>query len=188
MNIELKKIKVNLQFSEETIMFTASLYINKIEAGYAKNDGHGGCTHIQWAHDRGRELITEAQKYLATLPAKQMDFNGEPMFKDGQPWMHQDTLDDVVDGLIGKYVEEKEKAAFQKKLQKSMADHIIVGNDSEYSRYKPKLPIAQYTGPVREQSLVNILQNLIKQGDLNKTDKQLLNTNIPDSILSKLIY
>lgn len=44
MKIELKNVKINLTFSEETTMFMADLFINGVLAGEANNDGRGGCT------------------------------------------------------------------------------------------------------------------------------------------------
>jgi hypothetical protein len=44
MKIELKNVKINLTFSEETIMFKADVVINGVVAGEAENDGRGGST------------------------------------------------------------------------------------------------------------------------------------------------
>ena len=44
MKLELKNVKINEAFSEETLMFKADLYVNGKKIAYAENDGRGGCT------------------------------------------------------------------------------------------------------------------------------------------------
>ena len=47
MNITLKKVKVHDGLSEETICFTADVYVDGILKAHASNRGHGGCNDIQ---------------------------------------------------------------------------------------------------------------------------------------------
>jgi hypothetical protein len=41
MKIELKNVKINKMFSEETTCFIADVFINGKKTAYAKNDGRG---------------------------------------------------------------------------------------------------------------------------------------------------
>lgn len=41
MKVELKKLKVNLTFSEETIMFQCEIHVDGKRVGLVHNDGHG---------------------------------------------------------------------------------------------------------------------------------------------------
>jgi len=52
--LELKKVKIFLPGSQETICFTADIYANGKKVGYAENDGHGGCTMART--DKGNDL------------------------------------------------------------------------------------------------------------------------------------
>ncbi|HWP88771.1 MAG TPA: hypothetical protein VNM70_12870 [Burkholderiales bacterium] len=63
MKIELRNVKVAGFASQETICFAATVYVDGKSAGTARNDGHGGCTHIE-PHALQRALDAHA----ATLP------------------------------------------------------------------------------------------------------------------------
>ena len=45
--VTLKLFKHIASMSEETLCFTAAVYVNDKLVGYAENRGHGGCTHIR---------------------------------------------------------------------------------------------------------------------------------------------
>ena len=64
MNITLKNLKVAEHLSEETLAFTATVYVDEKRIGTAKNDGHGGCNFYYWT-DRIAGDALEA--YAATL-------------------------------------------------------------------------------------------------------------------------
>jgi hypothetical protein len=82
MKIELKNVKINLTFSEETTMFMADLVINGVLAGEANNDGRGGCTFYSVRtydakkrtflsdseKERNKELLKQAEAYCLSLP------------------------------------------------------------------------------------------------------------------------
>jgi hypothetical protein len=75
MKIELKNVKIALHMSEETTAFTADIFVNGIKTGYAKNDGHGGCTFYH-AYEGKRELLTQAERHAETLPSDFYEFGG----------------------------------------------------------------------------------------------------------------
>lgn len=54
MNIDLKNIKVYDELSEETLCFTATLYIDGVNRGEVSNRGQGGCNDfddISWKEE-----------------------------------------------------------------------------------------------------------------------------------------
>ena len=64
-SIQLKNVKVAHNMSEETVAFTASLYINGKKAADVRNDGRGGDNH-PWFFDREEEK--EFHEFCTTLP------------------------------------------------------------------------------------------------------------------------
>lgn len=56
-SIEVKSVKIAQHMSEETLAFTASLWVNGKRAGSIKNAGHGGPTDIDLNFMKGRKLV-----------------------------------------------------------------------------------------------------------------------------------
>ena len=48
MNIQIRNLKINKTFSEETLCFVASLYIDDNKVADVRNDGHGGSHYMHW--------------------------------------------------------------------------------------------------------------------------------------------
>ena len=46
MSLELRKVKIHDDMSEETTCFSAEMWEGGVKIGYVKNDGRGGCDHI----------------------------------------------------------------------------------------------------------------------------------------------
>ena len=174
MKIELKNIKINLTFSEETTMFMADLFINGVLAGEANNDGRGGCTFYSVrTYDmkkrtslsvgdivRNRELLKQAEAYCLSLPKVSVEEYG---FEFDMNLTH------FIDNLVTAELEKKEK----KKLEKKMLDAILWGkpNGSSYTLVKFKMPLS--TVPlIQLQSLINKYKTELKEGE------QFLNTNL----------
>jgi hypothetical protein len=107
MNIELKKIKVLLSNSQETICFTA--------IGSASNSGRGGATNC---YPELRVLYNQAETYLEANRT-------EPTF-DG-------VMADFVDNAIDDYLEKKEIEKAEKKIAKDMLTGIVFGTKTEYT-------------------------------------------------------
>jgi hypothetical protein len=136
MKIELKKISFNERMSEETNCFVADLYINGKKVGYAKNDGHGGCTDYRGNSKEDNQVIAEAEAYFKTLPkVKSEEFNFE----------YQPSLETAIDEEFEKYL----KAKADKKMQKLFATSIVVGkpngNSYRYINFKQPLSIIPMT-------------------------------------------
>jgi hypothetical protein len=69
MKLELKNVKINEAFSEETLMFKADLYVNGKKVAYASNDGRGGCTFYNTYSQDLRPLLKEAEEFVKALPS-----------------------------------------------------------------------------------------------------------------------
>ena len=110
MKIILKKLKINLEFSEETIMFKADLYINNKNAGQVENDGRGGCTYISYQEDSN--LIQVAREYCDTLPKRKYDSIPDKEFEI--------TLEDFIDELVDKKIKETEDKKMDKLCEKNI--------------------------------------------------------------------
>jgi len=170
MQIELKKIKFSEHLSQETNAFTAEIYINGKNAGYARNDGHGGCTDYH-AHEGKRDLIEQAEQHCLTLPpinyeTFQIDMN----------------LENKIDQLFEEWLKSKDKAKLQKKLQKDMLDGLCIKTNGGYEKLTWKsgritITIAQM---IRVEKGKKMLQDKIAQ--VRGEGKEILNTNIPQEL------
>lgn len=119
MKLELKNVKINEAFSEETLMFMADLFVDGKKVAYAKNDGHGGCTYYN-AYEGQHEVLKRAEEYALTLPSTFHEFGGETHeFKSN--------LENWIDNTVNKIADEKNKAKFLKKMQKDMETKIVFG-------------------------------------------------------------
>lgn len=54
--ITLKSIKISRSMSEETLAYTANVFLNNKKIGYASNDGNGGSTHVRLSESFNREI------------------------------------------------------------------------------------------------------------------------------------
>ena len=172
MKIELKSVKINNAFSEETICFKADVFVNGVKTAYASNDGRGGCTFYN-SYEGKRELLKEAEAYAISLPSEYYDFGDTKM-------EIKSNLEGIIDTMIGDILSEKENAKHEKKVAKLMVNHIVYGvpNGNSYAtisfKGKPKFDEMIKT-PQGKQAVIN-LYNRIKS-ELKK-GKKILNTNI----------
>lgn len=170
MKIEVKNIKVNLAFSEETTCFKADVFVNGVKTAYAENDGHGGCTNIQPYPNKGTVLAT-AYAHAKTLPSIESSFGGKPLEMD---------LELFVDLAIDDYVNAKEKAKFEKKIAKAMIYDIVFGvpNSGSVRRIGyGKTPLARVVMTNRPQ--VQALLDRIRKEHC-KDGVEILNTNLAE--------
>ena len=126
MKIELKKININTRMSEETVCFSADIYVDGINIGYASNRGQGGSTDYRANNNHASTmLMVKAEKFCASLPPIQF---GEELGGGSYP----NSLEYFIDDLI--YAEEKRKDAlkFSKQMKKDMLKGIIFGTMAGY--------------------------------------------------------
>lgn len=186
MQIELKKISHSPSLSEETEAFTAEIYINGKNVGYAKNSGHGGSTDYH-AHYNGndkdmkenRRLLEEAEAYCKTLPAKPFDLGG------GHKGVHKMDLESFIDDELYKFLAQKDIKKTIKKLEKDCLKSICIISKKAledfkagkttgiaYSTFGWKRPIAEIPVEVIKKQLPAIQAKL-------KGDEFIYNTNLP---------
>ena len=173
MEIKLKNIKFSEHLSEETNAFTADIFVNGKKVGYAKNDGHGGCT---WYHPysvEDRAIINEAEKYCLGLPPIKYSTLEIPM-----------NLENKIDQLFEEWLKAKDEAKLQKKLQKDMLKALCIKTDGGYQAIKFKnenrngfLNIAQVLA-IEEKKY--ILKEIIDKA--KSEGRIILNTNIPQEL------
>jgi hypothetical protein len=161
MKIELKNVKINLTFSEETTMFMADVYVNGKKTAYANNDGRGGCTFYNSYHSPNNdEDLRQAEAYCLSLPKVRIE---EYDFE------YDMNLEHFIDDLVMAELEKKEK----KKFEKQMANSIMWGKPKghSYSQVKFKVPLAEIP-TTRLQEVVDKYKKEFKSGDV------FLNTNL----------
>jgi hypothetical protein len=176
MKIQLKNIQHSEALSEETNAFSANLYINDIKAGTASNRGHGGPTDYHAFHERGRQLIQEAEEYCKTLPPETFTAGGEEYTLDSN-------LEGYIDNLLQKHLEQKDLQKFRAKLDKAIQQTIVFGiPDQSYSKLRLKFPVDLILAhPNGKNILTDIIAKRVKP-EL-KEGELVLNTNIPEKIL-----
>ena len=126
MKIELKNLKINLAFSEETTMFMADVYVDGIKTAHAKNDGRGGGTYYH-SYDKSLiDLLHKAEKHCKSLPPIKYE-----SFKIDM------TLEHFIDELVSAKANEKDLERFNKKRAKAMVKHIVWGkpNSDTFNRW-----------------------------------------------------
>lgn len=163
MKIELKNIKVSEIMSEETTAFVADIFVDGVKAGYAKNDGHGGCTFYH-AHEGKRELIAKAEAYLSKQPKIKVA---------GLSFELDSNLETKIDMLLEDYLKEKDKKKIAKKLEKAMIKSVVWGKPNSESFYtqgfKTPLTIEQLLAiPKGKTALENLYRRVkteLKEGE-----------------------
>ncbi len=119
MKIELKNVKVNLTFSEETTMFSADVFVDGVKTAYAKNDGRGGCTDYH-AYEHKRALLQHAEAYAKSLPSEDHKFGDTTITIESN-------LEFLIDKLVDEFVTKKENIRLEKKIQKTCETKIVWG-------------------------------------------------------------
>jgi len=180
MKLELKNVKINEAFSEETLMFKADLYVNGKKVAYAENDGRGGCTFYREYSRELRPIIEQAEAYCKTLPSKFVTY-GEKTIEiesDLEHWIDTNVYD-----ISNKKVIEKHK----KKLAKDMLKGICYSKNFNENGYK----MLSWKGYTLEQILnrnegrLHVrrkLQELIDRGET------ILNTNLPKDNFGNYLF
>lgn len=115
MKIELKKIKTNLALSQETICFSADVYVEGKLMGHAMNHGHGGESEVRVVN---RELFEKVQAYIKTLPKVKVT-NPDMELEKNLDWIMADLVQD--------HFKAKEDAKFLKKGLKEKARLASLG-------------------------------------------------------------
>ena len=123
MNIELRNIKHAAFASQETNCFEATIYVDGVKAGDARNDGHGGCTFIE-----PRSLNDRIEAYAKTLPPIDISDWG----LDGKTTMPK-TAELVIDQLLTDWLVARD-------MKKAMSKRIIFKRDGKMLEFGPFKP------------------------------------------------
>ena len=99
MDIQLKNVKIYAGLSQETVAFSASLYVDGKKVGEARNAGHGGNNDVD-AHDKDgrwdRDLIERMETEAATHTWSYQDE------------VHPHSLDSYIGELLDTFQEQRD--------------------------------------------------------------------------------
>jgi hypothetical protein len=176
MKVTLKNVKVNLTFSQETIMFMGDLYIDNKKVGYCRNEGHGGCTTYNGYSLSDNKIIEECERYFSSLPPTEFDLEGKKI-------EIPQSLEGEIDRIIEEMSNELERKKFEKKKQKEMLTKLLFSKDdpNQYLSvgWKNKFTIQQMLDdPLTKKNLIEVVKKYKKDGYV------LLNTNVPKELVS----
>lgn len=124
MNIELRNVKYAAFASRETSCFTATIYVDGVKAGDARNEGHGGCTFIE-----PRALNDKIEAYAQTLPA----VNLSGLCEDAVTIPN--CAEQVIDHLLNNFLVARD-------LKKAMSKRILFMRGRQILKYGPLKPDA----------------------------------------------
>ena len=68
MKLQLKKVKIYDELSDETICFTAELYADGKKVATVRNDGRGGCTDVYFTESLQSEWVQQVIQYAKDNP------------------------------------------------------------------------------------------------------------------------
>lgn len=165
MKIELKKIKVFKELSDETKAFVAGIYVNDKKIGYAKNEGRGGSIFYNAYSFDDNKTLDEVDDYLKTQPDIIY-----PKDKFSDELAIECNLENWIDKKINDFVQDK----FLSKREKDTLKGIVYGNDFYYIIIKwEKYTIEQLLESPTGKELIQ------KEIDkLKKTGAQIYNKNL----------
>lgn len=183
MKIELKNIRHSEALSEETNAFTASLYINGIKVGIAKNRGYGGPTDYQAFDEEGRKLVKEAEVYCKSLPPY---VNPDILKEDGKPLEFKMDLELFIDNLLEDHLRRKDLKRLEAIIKKKEANSVLFGvpgtADCRYLQFKA--PISDMLNkPDGTKALAECIERKILPNMLE--GYKILNHNIPEEVFQK---
>jgi hypothetical protein len=177
--IEIRKFKYFPSGSQETNCFTAEVWADGELIAYADNSGHGGPTNVCPAQGM-RQKYNDIEAYLTSLPPvpyKSEYYSGEM----------DSNLENTVDQLVDDAINAKEREKFQRKMETSMLKGYVIGKPGadSYATFSYKRPLADIIATAQGKEVIkaHLLAHVAK-GDINSTDNQLLNTNLPADIMA----
>lgn len=177
MKLELKNIKVNEAFSEETTQFMADIYVDGKKVGYAKNDGIGGSTYYN-AYEGKRVQLKAAEAYCLVQPAKEYPMGDRVITIPSN-------LENWIDEQVDNFMQQKVTNDFEKKIKRACETAIVWGvpNSGKASIWpitKPKRKISDLLQtPHGKAAVMNIVVKVRAQ---LKEGEQIFNTNVKHSL------
>lgn len=114
--VELRKVKYSASLSEETSAFTAELYFDGKKVGYASNHGTGGPNDVDFIDRADGERFAA---FIAEQPPVPCEWGDKTPLKM--------TEDLFIGELVEDFLEAKEKAKAEKRVQKLAAKARLSG-------------------------------------------------------------
>jgi hypothetical protein len=121
--IELRKIHVNNSLSDETLCYSATLYVGGKYVGTVGNRGHGGCDEQHISPDSGWTLAALNKECAAHYPQLSMKEYG----MDDLPA----TLELVCQNIVSKQSEIK-------RIKRTMISKVVVKKGDSFLEYRWK--------------------------------------------------
>ena len=168
MKIELKNVKISESLSEETTAFTADIYVDGKKAGYARNDGRGGCTNYH-PFQETRELFNKAEKFTLTLPKIKYDFNGKTFEMDSN-------MENVIDNLLEKFQSDKDRKKMEKICLKGFVKSTAIG----YTQLTYKMSLKDMVKIYGEKGVDNLQRTYDNFKSNLKEGEKIINTNLEE--------
>jgi hypothetical protein len=99
MKLQLKKVKIYDELSEETICFTAELYVDGKKVAVVKNSGQGGSTDVYYINGIPIEEVRKLEEYAKKHPVVYYLYGEEVKFY-GVDYLVDKLLEQMIDGLL----------------------------------------------------------------------------------------
>ncbi len=169
MNIELKKFQHYPELSEETLAYSAEMYVGNVKVASCKNSGKGGSTEIR-PYPGKKEIVQQAQEYAESLPDKEYELMGQHF---------------SVSSTLETYVNDKASDLIKKNLiEKLQKKNFVLKKDENLftvelpTRYNTMTKMLKVDGG--KEYLRLHIRKYIKEG------YTLLNTNIPEDCFPEI--
>lgn len=123
MEITLKNLKVAKFMSHETTCFQATIYVDGKKAGFAENEGQGGCTNVHLDKEFSH---LHKQKFPIKCGCFFKDKDGNcPMCKNTGSW--EGRIDKHIDHIVGDMKTEKETKTILNNFRKKGFKYAVIG-------------------------------------------------------------
>ena len=128
MKVELKSFKEHKELSDDSLAFSASLWIDGKRTAIVTNEGQGGMHRIQPTGPTLEKLkanrikLDEFEAYCKTLPDKTLT----PSWTDGEPYSIPMDGDVYIDDLVEEIFKELDKKDSEKFWKKLCAKGIVI--------------------------------------------------------------
>lgn len=179
MKIELKNIRIMKELSEETIAFSATLYVNNKKIAVAMNRGNGSCTTYTLLKTEDSELLREAENHCNTLPPYKLKNYASVGLDTDFPMDLESFIEEQIDQQWRKIEFKK----FNRKLLKDQKDSIVFGiKNKSYRRLQLTKSIEEL---LHIKNWIKLIEFKILHGVSNylKEGESLLNTNLPKEVV-----
>jgi hypothetical protein len=108
MKLELRNVKIARNLSEETLAYTATVYVDGKRAVDVSNNGHGGCD-MQYRAKGGEHTVEAINDWCkANLPALKSKYFPDGLEQDLELWCHEEAerqdLHKTIRGKLGRFI------------------------------------------------------------------------------------